>query len=335
MKTEVRVVGADTASDAGIRRAAGLLRRGQLVALPTETVYGLAGNAADPEAIARIFAAKERPADNPLIVHLADVTGVETVCGRVPAELPALADAFWPGPLTLVIPARPAFRETVCRGLETVAVRVPDHPIARAVIRAAGLPLAAPSANRSGRPSPTTAAHVLADMDGRIPLILDGGPCRIGLESTVLDLSGPEPTVLRPGLLTVEMLEPVLGRRVRGPSEESAHRSPGTRYRHYSPDARVHLLAHDCPTGRVEVLVATLRAEPNNRLGYIGTRYPIAADEHLAVTPEDLPAVLYQSLREMDARGVTDLLIDGVAEEGAGLSLMDRLRRAATHLVEG
>ena len=304
------------------------------MALPTETVYGLAGNASDTEAVARIFAAKDRPADNPLIVHLADVDSVDIVSNRVPAEVSVLAAAFWPGPLTLVLPANQTYRETVCRGLDTIAVRVPDHRVARAVIRETGRPLAAPSANRSGRPSPTAAAHVLTDMDGRIPLILDGGPCRMGIESTVLDLTAPKPAIIRPGLITAEMIGIVLGRSVQTAGAATAHRSPGTRYRHYSPDACVYLLAHGLDRRRAETLIEALRERPEHRLGYIGTRTDLDVDEHLVIEPLHLPAALYHSLRAMDDRGVTDLLIDGVPEEGTGRSLMDRLRRAATHIIE-
>ena len=188
-----------SASKENIARAAEILRQGGLVAIPTETVYGLAANALDPAAAARIYEAKGRPSDNPLIVHIAQASELAPLVRRVPDACRLLADRFWPGPLTIVLPASAAVPRQVTGGLDTVAVRCPAHPVARAVIRAAGLPLAAPSANSSGRPSPTTAGHVREDMNGKIPMILDAGPCEIGVESTVLSLVGERPTVLRPG----------------------------------------------------------------------------------------------------------------------------------------
>jgi len=187
-QTRCCIVGADPDADPAIADAAKILKSSQLVAFPTETVYGLGGDACSHDAINRIFEAKKRPADNPLIVHIADVSLVTRFCAKIPADLETLAQAFWPGPLTLVVPARPELADTVCRGLETVALRVPNHPVALALLRLADMGVAAPSANISGRPSPTRAEHVMADMNGRIPLILDGGPCTQGIESTVLDL---------------------------------------------------------------------------------------------------------------------------------------------------
>ena len=220
--------------------ASQLLHDGQLVAFPTETVYGLGANALDAKAVLNIFAAKGRPADNPLIVHVYDRAQLTPLCEVSPlAE--KLMDAFWPGPLTLILPRKPA-------SLPTVAVRMPSHPVAAALLRACKLPIAAPSANRSGKPSPTTAHHVLVDMDGRIPLILDGGSCDVGVESTVLDVTSGAPCILRPGGITKDMLENVLGHvdvagSVLRPLQKGEKAlSPGMRYKHYSPDGQVTLV---------------------------------------------------------------------------------------------
>ena len=200
-----------TDAPADLRRAAELLRAGELVAIPTETVYGLAADALNGRAVRKIFEAKGRPMDNPLIVHIADIKDWATLVTHIPEKARALAAAYWPGPLTMILPHAPCIPDEVSAGLATVAVRFPSHPVARDLIRLTGRPLAAPSANRSGIPSPTTAAHVLADMEGRIAAVVDGGPCAVGVESTVVDLSGETPRLLRPGGVTLEMLEAVAG----------------------------------------------------------------------------------------------------------------------------
>jgi len=332
LETRQRIPGPDLDSDPAIAEAADLLRAGQVVALPTETVYGLAGNAADRLAVDAIFKAKSRPADNPLIVHLADRHMLSAFCSKIPACVEKLAQAFWPGPLTLVLPAAAFLRDTVCRGLDTVAVRVPDHPIALAVIRRSGLGLAAPSANLSGRPSPTTADHVHHDMNGRIPLIIDGGPCRLGIESTVLDLSGEQPMILRPGSISAAAIASVLGIELQQSHSEAEKRSPGTRYTHYSPRAKVYLVG---PSISAEAFAGlwTHLLQRDVRLGYLGTRaLPSELDPRFIarVSPDDLARRLYQVLRAMDDLGATDLIIDGLEKTEIGLSLMDRLEKAAS-----
>ena len=236
------------ATEESLALAAGLLRSGQLVAFPTETVYGLGADATNAEAVLSIFRAKGRPADNPLIVHIFDRSQLEGLC-VVPDEALPLMDAFWPGPLTLLFMKLSTVPDEVTAGLPTVAVRMPSHPVAASMLKACGLPVAAPSANSSGRPSPTLASHVLEDMQGKIPLILDGGPCDVGVESTVLDLCHGTPTILRPGGVTKEMLESVLQSEVGlagsilrplGPDEQAL--SPGMRYKHYAPKATVTLV---------------------------------------------------------------------------------------------
>lgn len=241
-RVKTRIVAAD---ESGIAEAAALLRAGGIAAIPTETVYGLAAGVRG-EGIGDIFAAKGRPQDNPLIVHVSGAEMAAEVASSIPAAAAELMHRFWPGPLSLILKKRPEIPASVSAGLDTVAIRMPAHPAALAIIEAAGEPLAAPSANTSGRPSPTSAAHVLADLDGRVPLIVDGGPCTIGVESTVLDLSGPVPVVLRPGDITPEQIAAVLpqvrlhdGLLPGG----AAPPSPGMKYRHYAPAAQVLVFA--------------------------------------------------------------------------------------------
>ena len=207
MRTEILGV----SDEATVTKAAAYLKNGELVALPTETVYGLGANGLDPIAVAKIFAAKGRPQDNPLILHIADVAELETLCHHIPESAYKLANAFWPGPLTMVLPARDIVPKCTTAGLSTVAVRCPDCEITRQIIHSAGVPVAAPSANISGKPSTTTAAHVFHDHNGKIPLIVDGGPCRVGVESTIIDLTEIPPRLLRPGGITPEQLAEVLG----------------------------------------------------------------------------------------------------------------------------
>jgi L-threonylcarbamoyladenylate synthase len=229
------------ADAASIRRAAALVRAGKLVAFPTETVYGLGANALDEAAVWRVFAAKGRPVANPLIVHVADAEAVAQVAAEWPEKARMLAAAFWPGPLTLVLPKNPAVSAIATAGGPTVAVRCPDHPVARALLREAGVPIAAPSANRSGELSPTTAEHVVQSLADRVDAVLDGGPCVRGIESTVLDVTGDVPHVLRPGPVTVPMLERIIGRVGVASASPGPARSPGLLARHYAPRTPVEL----------------------------------------------------------------------------------------------
>ena len=229
-------------SEEGIRLGGEILKKGGLVAFPTETVYGLGGNALDAEASAKIYAAKGRPSDNPLIVHIADWEAIEAIVSEIPEAAKKLADAFWPGPLTMILNKSDLVPYATTGGLETVAVRMPVNPIARALIRAGGGYVAAPSANTSGRPSPTRAEHVAEDLNGKIDMIIDGGTVDIGLESTIVDLTDGAPTILRPGYINQEMLEQVLGevemdRGLIAPGSGVHPKAPGMKYRHYAPKA--------------------------------------------------------------------------------------------------
>ena len=226
-----------------MEQAGKLIAEGELVAFPTETVYGLGGDALDPDASRRIYAAKGRPSDNPLIVHIADFDDMKRVAREVPEQAKKLADAFWPGPLTMVFPKSDIVPYGTTGGLDTVAVRMPSDPVANRLIKLAGVPVAAPSANTSGRPSPTTAQHVWQDMEGKIEMILDGGPVGIGVESTIVDVSGDVPTLLRPGAITMEMLRETVGQveidpAIQAPpSADLRPKAPGMKYRHYAPKA--------------------------------------------------------------------------------------------------
>jgi L-threonylcarbamoyladenylate synthase len=322
-----------------IRLAADVLIAGGLVAFPTETVYGLGADALNAGAVRGIYDAKGRPADNPIIVHVADADVLLALVTDVPAPARALIAAYWPGPLTLVLGARPAVPEITRGGLATVAVRMPSYPIARALIRAAGRPVAAPSANRSGRPSPTTAAHVLADLGDRIDIVIDGGPTPVGVESTVLDLVTDPPTLLRPGGVTLEALEAVIGRvAVAEPAEAAAARSPGTRYRHYAPRARVVVVeaANGDPARALAAAVG--RAwDAGQRVGVMVTAETAASVPSGAVVrvmgrrtdPAAIAATLFAHLRDLDDAGLDVIVVEGIDDAGVGRAVMDRLRRAA------
>ena len=304
------------ASDAGVTRAAELIRGGQLVAFPTETVYGLGGDATDDLAVARIFDAKGRPRFNPLIVHLPDLAAAERVA--VFDDIARnVAQAFWPGPLTLVLPLRAGagLSPLVTAGLSTVAIRVPAHPLARALLRAVGRPVAAPSANPSGRVSPTRAAHVLDGLSGRIAAVLDGGACAVGVESTILGLAGP-PALLRPGGIPAEALEAALGQRLAIGGSAEKPSAPGQLASHYAPAAAVRLGAHAAETG--EILVG------------FG---PVKGDLSLSETGDmvEAAASLFHILREADALAgpAGRIAFAPVPDHGLGRAINDRLRRAA------
>lgn len=324
------VVDPESVTEAQIAPAAAVLRDGGLVAFPTETVYGLGANALDPAAVARIFAAKGRPADNPVIVHAPDAETAWRVTTGPTRLAERLAEAFWPGPLTLVLPAADALPRAATAGLPSVAVRVPDHPVARALLRAAGVPVAAPSANRSGRPSPTTADHVVDDLGGAIDVVVDGGPCRVGVESTVVDARGDVPVVLREGGISREQLLAVAGASGVGSATrmEDLAASPGTRHRHYAPACRVVIAPIGGGAAESDRLVGDGRGR---RVGLVSSGdVPggVVAVARVAGAQE-LAARLYQALRDAEAAGVTDLVVEAVPETGIGRAVMDRLRRAA------
>ena len=341
MKTQVLPVSGESLALAGR-----ILREGGLVGMPTETVYGLAGNALDAQAALRIFEAKGRPADNPLIVHVASTGEIPPLVREIPQAARRLMDAFWPGPMTLILPKADCIPGAVSAGLDTVGIRLPKSEAARALIRASGVPIAAPSGNRSGRPSPTTAQHMLEDMDGRIPLILDGGPCAVGVESSVIDATGRTPVILRPGGVTPEMVERVLGRvsvdeHVMSPLREGEIvRSPGMKYRHYAPQAKT--VIYEGETARVIAAIcarydaATAAGERVAILGFddhdFGGRTRISLGH--AGSAQDAAARLFAALRELDERGETLALCEAVDTAGIGLAVMNRMGRAAAFDIE-
>lgn len=345
--TELLVVNPDKPDTAAIRYAADVLRRGGLVAFPTETVYGLGGDATDPGAASAIFAAKGRPQDNPLIVHIAKREDLWLVARDVPEAALRLIEHFWPGPLTLVLPRTHLIPDETTGGLDTVAIRMPDHGIALALIAEAGVPVAAPSANTSGKPSPTTADHVMEDLAGKIDLVIDGGPTSIGVESTVVDMTVSPPMVLRPGGTTLEDLRKILANIEVSPSIihpgrmpiNGAPRSPGMKYTHYSPEAEVMLFEGDPQdiVSRIRRSAIDLIAQ-GKRVGILATHETHDLYKDLGVllkvsgSREDLSRIashIFALLREFDHDKADVILVEGVPENGLGFAIMNRLRKAA------
>jgi L-threonylcarbamoyladenylate synthase len=318
-----------------ILQAAALLRRGDLVAFPTETVYGLGANALDAGAVARIFTAKGRPARNPLIVHVADVEAARTLVTSWPEAAVLLADRFWPGPLTLVLPRHARIPDIVTGGGPTVGVRIPAHPVALALLRAADVPVAAPSANRSLQLSPTRAEHVLLSLGGRIPLILDGGATDGGLESTVVDLSGDIPRLLRPGLLSPAQIEAVIGPIQRASdrpptADDAPLPAPGMLSRHYAPRAPLEL-STDARTTAARVRALLAEGKRVGRLTFDATPSHDTGSVILSMSrdPALYAARLYAALHELDAADVDAILVDPLPVDEEWLAVRDRLERAA------
>ena len=336
MKTQVLPV-----NEQSIALAAQLLRQGDLVALPTETVYGIAADARNGQAVHKIFEAKGRPQDNPLIVHICGMEMLQGIVAEVPPRAEKLAAAFWPGPLTMVMPRGREVSEVTCAGLDTVGVRMPSHPVVQAVIRASGVAFAAPSANLSGKPSPTNAQDTLADMDGRLPLILDGGESAVGVESTVVSVVGEHPMLLRPGYVTKEQMEAVLGEEVLvSPAileklqEGEVARSPGMKYKHYAPKAQVTLLRGSFAAYR-DYLAA--HAEPGVWALCFdgeGAQLPVPSIEygrnHDGVTQA---RHLFTALRDLDRQGARVVYARCPEQSGVSMAVYNRLIRAAAFRV--
>src|SRR5712692_7514888 len=345
--TEVIIVDADQPEPAVIKRAAKLLRDGEIVVFPTETVYGLGADAFQPTALERIFVAKGRPFSDPLIVHIADEHELELLTTTIPTEAKRLAQEFWPGPLTFILPKGPRVPPLVTAGLETIAIRMPRHPVALALIRALGSPIAAPSANRFMHISPTTAHHVFRDLSGKVPLIMDSGPCEIGVESTVLDLCSDEPRILRPGGISLEALSTILPnvhspmrrKKVDEVEEILAKKAPGQLLTHYAPN--VPLLLFD---GTIEEMLTSMLAEIGRRSTH-GEHVGVLVAEEDIPTFQDSDALIYSPGREDDLVQVAANLFAGLrtfeeahvrvilcrnfGEQGLGLAIRDRLLKAA------
>lgn len=330
-----------------IRQASALIQRRGLVAFPTETVYGLGANALDEEAVAKIFHAKGRPSNDPLIVHVASVADMKLVAADVPPVVETLAAHFCPGPLTFVLPKLPHVPASVTAGLDTVAVRVPSHPIALALIRASGVPIAAPSANRFGHTSPTTAAHVLDDLNGRIDMILDGGATSVGVESTVLDVTSSPPMILRPGGVSREAIEAVIGnvelRNNRPDSDEEAQVSPGLLGKHYTPNAELILCKGEKDSALEKLFGLAKQAQAEGRsVGFLLAEddlpvftslsckaYPLGSSNDL----ESIARNLYAGMRALDDEKVNLILTRDFGAQGLGLAIHDRLLRAASQII--
>lgn len=340
MQTELIAIDRKQIPVSIMRRAGELLRAGSLVAFPTETVYGLGADALNEEAAQKIYAAKGRPSDNPLIIHIADMEALDRIVKTVPGQARELARAFWPGPLTMIFHKKDCVPMGTTGGLSTVAVRMPSDEIARELIRQGGGYIAAPSANVSGRPSPTTAQHVYEDMNGRIPMILDGGPVQIGLESTIVDLTEDCPVILRPGYVTLSMIREVIGEANVDQgliADDSAIRpkAPGMKYRHYAPKAE--LLIVEGSMERVISYINEQCAAPG-RTGVICTeetreRYPRGDVKCIGSRKDELSIAshLFQVLREFDADGVERIYSESFASPGLGQAIMNRLLKAAGH----
>ena len=317
--------------------AAELIKKGELVALPTETVYGLGANGLDPDAVAKIFAAKGRPQDNPLILHIADASDMEKYCRDIPEAAYALAEKFWPGPLTMVLPAKDVVPKCTTAGLPTVAVRCPDNAVTREIIRLSGVPIAAPSANISGKPSTTTAEHVLHDHEGKIPMIVDGGPCRVGVESTIIDLSDERPRLLRPGGITPHQLVEVVGDLIldkaitESVEKDAVVKAPGMKYKHYAPECDVIVVV-----GSKEAAAKYIAQyyKPGNRVlcfeEELETFAPFDPIAYGKESDEDsLMAGLFAALRELDDPAIGTVFARRPIGSGKALAVQNRLMKAS------
>ena len=347
MKTRVVTIHPNQVEVAKMKEAAALIARGELVAFPTETVYGLGGDALRPEAAKKIYEAKGRPSDNPLIVHISEYADLQRIAKEIPPQAKALSDAFWPGPLTMIVKKKDTVPDTTTGGMDTVAVRMPNHPVALALIRESGCLIAAPSANTSGRPSPTEASHVAEDMEGRIPMILDGGPVGIGIESTIIDLTEEKPMVLRPGYITPEMLSEVLQEEVMidpgliASDDTKKPKAPGMKYRHYAPKAQLVIVDGE-PSDVVEKINELVQAKKRQgqKIAVIATEESCGsydADVVLCIgkrTDEDQIAQhLYKLLRECDSLEADFIYSECFQTPRIGQAIMNRLLKAAGHTV--
>jgi L-threonylcarbamoyladenylate synthase len=325
--TQIIKINAKEINQAVIAGAAEILKNNGLVAFPTETVYGLGANAFDDEAVMKIFRAKNRPADNPLIVHVSNMKMLSEVVESLSPLAKKLIKKYWPGPLTLVMKKSRKIPDSVSCGLESVAVRMPANNIALKLIEAAGVPIAAPSANLSTRPSPTKGEHVLDDLDGKIDLILDGGSCDIGLESSVLDISQKKPLLLRPGKITLEELKDFLGE-VESNTSSNKPSSPGMKYRHYSPKAKIFLVNNS----EIKEQFKMLKKQDKKVALFTFENKDINADFVFCFNGDYslMAREIFSLFREADKRKIDFILIEGIKEEGLGLAIMNRLRKAAS-----
>jgi L-threonylcarbamoyladenylate synthase len=343
-RTKVLRVNPSKPSADSIKKAAAIIRKGGLVAFPTETVYGLGADALSSDAVSKIFVAKRRPPDNPIIVHVSSLDDLNKITFEISKTAKILTDRFWPGPLTLLFKRRNSVPDITVAGLNTVAVRMPRHAVALSLIKASGTPIAAPSANTSGSPSPTIAKHVLADLNGRIELILDGGETMIGVESTVLDITCAPPLVLRPGGTTVEDIESCIGKVDLHPAalaeislDDLLTKSPGMKYKHYAPKALLILIEGSSLVrvrSKVQEVVESLKKQGKKKVAIIspsGHEYKADITKSLGDRGDfgEIAKNLFRVLRKMDEEKVDAIVVEGMETQGLGLAIMNRLRRAS------
>lgn len=343
IETRVIKVENDSNLDELLEPAARTIKEGGLVAFPTETVYGLGADALNDDAVNRIFKAKERPADDPMILHISSRNMVPRLVEEITPEARRLMDAFWPGPLTLIFKKSNIVPDSTTAGLATVAIRMPSHPVAARLITLSKTPIAAPSANLFERPSPTNARRVLEDLEGRIQFVIDAGDTNIGVESTILDMTGPNPVLLRPGGTKLEDIERVIGQVELHPSIREKHfngviESPGMKSKHYAPKARVLLVEGNDPRRKMENMAARLIHE-GRRVGILLLKSPGMALEGatvLALGPnkEKIAQRLFEAFRKMDQKDIDVILAEGIDEEGLGLAIMNRLRKASDEIIK-
>ncbi|MBQ2753502.1 MAG: threonylcarbamoyl-AMP synthase [Firmicutes bacterium] len=343
METIIRKIDFETEYDEVLSEAAGIIRKGGLVAFPTETVYGLGADGLNGEACKNIYLAKGRPSDNPLILHISDLKQLEMIVKEIPEKAKVLMENFWPGPLTIIFKKLPCVPDSVTGGLDTVAVRFPSNILANRLIAAAGTPVAAPSANSSGKPSPTRASHVEADLKGRIDMLIDGGSCDVGVESTIVDITGDTPCLLRPGGITVEMLERVIGKIdidsavIKSLGEDERPKAPGMKYKHYSPNAEVVLVKGE--KAAVVEKINSFIAE--NKLNGLIPGVMAAEDTAMLYNTEhvlslgkrddlkEIASNLFDALRSFDDKNVDVVYSEVFETSGEGLAVMNRLNKAA------
>lgn len=323
--------------------AANAIKKGKLVVFPTETVYGLGANAFDDAAIRKIFIAKGRPSDNPLIVHIANMKDLKNITKTIPETAKILINSFWPGPLTLVLHKHEEIPYTVTARLESVAVRMPSNKIALTLIKMSGVPIAAPSANISGRPSPTSAKHVIEDLFGKVDIIIDAENSKLGLESTVIDLTCKTPTLLRPGAITIEQLRKKLGKVNIHPGiykkivTEHKVKSPGMKHKHYAPKTKLILVEskQNCFEKVINKIIAKTK---NKKIGVItiarNRRYPVQINKYIGSTKKSIAKNIFHTLIELDKRNLDLIITEGTDEKDLGLAIMNRLRRAATKIIK-
>ncbi len=341
MNTKVIKIKPGKINKENIMEAAGIITGGGLVVFPTETVYGLGANALDKNAVRKIFDAKGRPSDNPLIIHISSPEHLTGLTPRVCEKCGKLMETFWPGPLTIILKKSKIIPYSVTAGLDTVAVRMPSHPVALALIRHSGVPIAAPSANISGRPSTTSSRHVIEDLFGKVDMIIDGGDSHVGLESTVLDLTSSLPAILRPGKITKEQIEKIIGKTSSGmgiPENESCTpKSPGQKYAHYCPKAKMYIVSGNLKS--VTGMIGTLASDYEDKglkVGIMATEQTKAAYKKGCILsvgsrdkPETIASSLFRTLREFDERGIDIIIAESVQRSGVGVAIMNRMEKAA------